>query len=78
MSVWRAGPGAMLSFPRRLRLLATSLSALAGFVDAIAFVSAGGFFVSMGGTSARMEAITWGRANGRDCGRQSPATFHRV
>jgi len=45
----------MLSFPRRLRLLAASLSALAGFVDAVAFVGTGGFFVSfMSGNSTRL------------------------
>lgn len=39
----------------RLRLLAAGLSGLAGFVDAIGFISLGGFFVSfMSGNTTRM------------------------
>jgi uncharacterized membrane protein YoaK (UPF0700 family) len=45
----------VLSYPRRLRSLAVALAALAGFVDAIAFLQLGGFFVSfMSGNSTRL------------------------
>ena len=45
----------MRSYPRRLRFLAVLLAALAGFVDAIAFLQLGGFFVSfMSGNSTRL------------------------
>jgi uncharacterized membrane protein YoaK (UPF0700 family) len=45
----------MNRYDRRLRLLATTLAALAGFVDAIAFLELGGFFVSfMSGNSTRL------------------------
>lgn len=45
----------MRSYPRRLRVLAVMLAALAGFVDAIAFLQLGGFFVSfMSGNSTRL------------------------
>ncbi len=45
----------MRSYPRRLRSLAVLLAALAGFVDAIAFLQLGGFFVSfMSGNSTRL------------------------
>lgn len=44
----------MRQLHRSLRLLAISLAGLAGFVDAIGFMSAGGFFVSfMSGNSTR-------------------------
>jgi uncharacterized membrane protein YoaK (UPF0700 family) len=42
-------------FDRKIRLLAACLSALAGFVDALAFLKLGGFFVSfMSGNSTRL------------------------
>ena len=45
----------MIRYGRRARLFAASLSALAGFVDAIAFLALGGFFVSfMSGNSTRL------------------------
>ena len=44
----------MQSFDTRSRAIAYSLSALAGFVDAIGFIGSGGFFVSfMSGNSTR-------------------------
>jgi uncharacterized membrane protein YoaK (UPF0700 family) len=44
----------MIRTDRRIRLLAASLSALAGYVDAIGFLKTGGFFVSfMSGNSTR-------------------------
>jgi len=45
----------MTRFDRKIRLLAACLSALAGFVDALAFLKLGGFFVSfMSGNSTRL------------------------
>lgn len=45
----------MTRYGLRLRLLAAGLSGLAGFVDAIGFISLGGFFVSfMSGNTTRM------------------------
>ncbi|GIL39957.1 YoaK family protein [Roseiterribacter gracilis] len=45
----------MTRYDRRTRILAACLSALAGYVDAIGFLSAGGFFVSfMSGNSTRL------------------------
>ena len=45
----------MNRYDGRVRLLAAGLSALAGFVDAIGFISLGGFFVSfMSGNTTRM------------------------
>ena len=45
----------MIRFGKRDQLFAISLSALAGYVDAIGFISAGGFFVSfMSGNSTRL------------------------
>lgn len=45
----------MTRYGRGVRLFAASLSALAGFVDAVAFVALGGFFVSfMSGNSTRL------------------------
>lgn len=45
----------MTRYDKRIRLLATCLSALAGYVDAIGFLSLGGFFVSfMSGNSTRL------------------------
>ncbi|HEY1072334.1 YoaK family protein [Brevundimonas sp.] len=42
-------------YPRHLRVLAVGLAGLAGFVDAIAFLQLGGFFVSfMSGNSTRL------------------------
>ena len=44
----------MNRYQRRVRILAASLSALAGFVDATAYISLGGFFVSfMSGNTTR-------------------------
>lgn len=44
----------MTRYDKRLRALAISLSALAGFVDGIGFIVSGGFFVSfMSGNSTR-------------------------
>ena len=44
----------MKRYQRRVRILAAGLSALAGFVDATAFISLGGFFVSfMSGNTTR-------------------------
>lgn len=48
----------------RIRVLAASLSALAGFVDAIGFVHLGGFFVSfMSGNTTRIGVGLIGRGN---------------
>lgn len=45
----------MISYSRADRILATCASALAGFVDAIAFIALGGFFVSfMSGNTTRL------------------------
>ncbi|AOH87277.1 hypothetical protein AWL63_24320 (plasmid) [Sphingomonas panacis] len=52
----------MTRYDRRVRLLAAGLSAIAGYVDAIGFLSLGGFFVSfMSGNSTRLGV---GLANG--------------
>ena len=52
----------MIRYQRSARVLATALSALAGFVDAIGFLALGGFFVSfMSGNSTRLSV---GLANG--------------
>lgn len=53
----------MIRYPKRIRLLAASLSALAGYVDAIGYLKLGGFFVSfMSGNSTRLGV---GLATGR-------------
>ena len=45
----------MIRYPRRIRLFAAALSALAGYVDAIGYINLGGFFVSfMSGNSTRL------------------------
>lgn len=45
----------MIALDRRTRIFATSLSALAGYVDAIGFIATGGYFLSfMSGNSTRM------------------------
>ncbi len=45
----------MLSYPKRIQAFAIAAAALAGFVDAVAFIQTGGFFVSfMSGNSTRM------------------------
>lgn len=55
--VRRRGPNwdVMIRYKRRFWLLAAALAALAGFVDSIAFIHLGGFFVSfMSGNSTRL------------------------
>jgi uncharacterized membrane protein YoaK (UPF0700 family) len=45
----------MIRYAKRVRLLAAGLSALAGYVDAVAYISLGGFFVSfMSGNTTRL------------------------
>ena len=45
----------MIHYDRNLRMLALSLAALAGFVDAVGFLKSGGLFVSfMSGNSTRL------------------------
>ena len=45
----------MIRYDRRVRMFAVSLAALAGYVDAMAFIELGGFFVSfMSGNSTRL------------------------
>ena len=45
----------MLAYPKRIQAFAIASAALAGFVDAVAFVQLGGFFVSfMSGNSTRL------------------------
>lgn len=45
----------MIRYQRRFWIIAACLSAIAGFVDAVAFVQVGGFFVSfMSGNSTRL------------------------
>jgi uncharacterized membrane protein YoaK (UPF0700 family) len=45
----------MIRYNRQARALAISLSALAGYVDAVGFIASGGFFVSfMSGNSTRL------------------------
>lgn len=47
--------GGMIRYRRRFWVLAAALAALAGFVDSIAFIHLGGFFVSfMSGNSTRL------------------------
>lgn len=56
----------MTRYDRRTRLLAASLSAVAGYVDAIGFVTLGGFFVSfMSGNTTR---VAVGLAEGSSAG----------
>lgn len=45
----------MIRYAKRVRLLAAGLSGLAGYVDAVAYISLGGFFVSfMSGNTTRL------------------------
>jgi uncharacterized membrane protein YoaK (UPF0700 family) len=45
----------MIRYDRKVRLIAVTLAALAGFVDAVGFLASGGFFVSfMSGNSTRL------------------------
>ena len=51
----RAYDRVVLSYPKRVQAFAVAAAALAGFVDAVAFIQSGGFFVSfMSGNSTRM------------------------
>jgi uncharacterized membrane protein YoaK (UPF0700 family) len=45
----------MIRYDRKVRMIAVTMAALAGFVDAIGFLASGGFFVSfMSGNSTRL------------------------
>jgi uncharacterized membrane protein YoaK (UPF0700 family) len=51
----RVKHGGVIHYPRGIRVFAASLSALAGYVDAIGYIKLGGFFVSfMSGNSTRL------------------------
>lgn len=55
----------MQHHPRRVRTIAAALAAVAGFTDAVGFLSLGGFFVSfMSGNSTRLgNALAFGAAD---------------